>query len=230
MIPLHDIFSKSKDKEDKKKLFSVKIDYREKNSLVASELVKLGAEIEFKEMKVADYLVNNVAIERKTVSDFISSMISKRLMRQLEDLQQYPKRLLIIEGISEQELYQNDESEITGIHPNAIRGFLLSILLTYQVPIIFSKDYTDTASFISLIGKKKISEHGINPKKRSRDVKEQMQFIIEGFPRIGPKSSKKLLQEFKTIKEIINSSEEDLSRVLGNKKSKIIRELIEKEY
>ena len=137
------------------------IDYREKNSLVISELVQLGFEVEFKELKVADYLVRDIAIERKTVSDFISSMINKRLLSQLEELQQYETKLLIIEGIDEQELYANDE-EIDGIHPNAVRGFLLSILLKHKVPIIFTKDSQDTAKFISILARKKSKELSLN--------------------------------------------------------------------
>ena len=64
-----------------KKLKTIKIiiDHREKNSLVSSELHKKGYEIEFQQLKVADYLVNDIAIERKTVSDFKSSIINKRM-------------------------------------------------------------------------------------------------------------------------------------------------------
>ena len=204
------------------------VDYREKNSLVISELVRLNIESNFRELKVADYIVNNVAIERKTVSDFISSMLNKRLFKQLEELQQYNNRLLIIEGIDEQELYANDE-EIAGVHPNAIRGFLLSILLKYKVPIIFSKDAEDTAKFISVIARKKQKEMSLNVTKKSLDSKERMQFILEGFPGIGPKTAKKLLEEFKSIKNISNASEEELTKVLG-KKAESFFKLINDHY
>ena len=136
MKPILNIFSKKKLKEKKKP--KIIIDYREKNSLVSSILVSLGAEIGFRELKVADYIVKDVVIERKTILDFIYSMKNRRLINQLESLQQYKKKILIIEGIDEQELY-NDSSEKIGIHPNAIRGFLLSIILNYNVPIIFTK-------------------------------------------------------------------------------------------
>src|SRR3989344_143033 len=119
-----EIFSKKKLRIiDKPKIIA---DYREKNSLVLSSLKNLGAEVETKELKVADYIVKDVAIERKTVKDFLSSMINKRLLKQIEELQQYKNKLLIIEGVEEQELY-NDSPE--GINGNAIRGFILSILL-----------------------------------------------------------------------------------------------------
>ena len=130
---LFNIFSKTKKRKpiEKPKII---IDYREKNSLVGSELMLLGVDIEFRELKVADYIVKNTAIERKTVNDFITSMTNKRLLKQLEELQQYKNRLLIIEGIDEQDLY-TDSKEWIGMHPNAIRGFLLSILLLYSSKI-----------------------------------------------------------------------------------------------
>ena len=133
---VYDIFSKKRGSSKKIKERRLIIDYREKNSLVPSELLNLGFVLDFKELKVADYIVKDVAIERKTVDDFVSSMINKRLFRQLEELQSYKKKLLIIEGMEERELY----SENSGVNQRAIKGFLLSILLNYNVPIIFTKD------------------------------------------------------------------------------------------
>src|SRR3972149_8520663 len=187
MKQMFDIFLKRKEKIKEKP--KITVDFREKNSLVIAELASLGIETEIKELKVADYIVNGVAIERKTVSDFINSMKTGRLVRQLEDLQQYKEKLLIIEGIDEQELYSDDFSEEKiGMHPNSVRGFLLSILLKYRVPIIFTKNYEDTARFISVLSKKRASEIPLNAKKRSFNKKEQMQYILEGFPGIGPKT------------------------------------------
>jgi len=202
------------------------VDYREKNSLVASELVGLGFEIEFRELKVADYIVKDVVIERKTISDFVSSMINKRLFKQIQELQQYKNRLLIVEGMDEQELYSDDES---GVNGNAIRGFLLSILLKYHIPIIFTKNYEDSAKFISILSKKQTKEMALKAKKRILNKKEQLQFIIEGFPGIGPKTAQKLLKKFKTIQNIINSSEEELKETIG-KKAEVIIKLVKMNY
>ena len=223
----NEIFSKKKTSDIKEKSNKkIIIDYREKNSLVISELLKLGLETEIKELKVADYIVGDIAIERKTISDFISSMINKRLIKQLEDLQQYKNKLLIIEGNSDNELYSDDNA---GVNSNAIRGFLLSILLRYKVPIILTKDYEDTAKFMSVLSKKQEKEISLKVKKKSLNSKEQLQFIIEGFPGIGPKTAKKLLEKFKTIKAIANASEEELKEVIGKKAEAIIK-LIDQEY
>ncbi len=226
--PIYNIFSR-KISETKKEIpkEKIEIDYREKNCLVPAHLINLGFQIEFKELKVADYIVKGVAIERKTVSDFIASITNGRITNQLEELQQYENRLLIIEGTEEQELYTDSEERI-GMHPNSIRGFLLSILLKHKIPIIFTKDSEDTAKFILVISKKKKNETRLNIKKKSLNKKEQLQFIVESFPGIGPKTARKLLEEFKTIKKIINAPREELNKILGKKAD--IFKLVEEEY
>src|SRR3989338_3569486 len=220
------IFSKGSARQEQKPRLAIIADNHEKNSLVISELLELGIDAEMQHLPVADFLVNGVAIERKTISDFLSSMINKRLARQLEEIKQYPKSLLIIEGIDEQELY--DDCNHEGINANAIRGFLLSIVLEFQVPIIFTKDYADTAKFISVLAKKEKKEHiSIRAVKKSLNKKEQLQYILEGFPCVGPATAKKLLKKFGCIKNIINASDEELKKEIG-KKSDLFKIITEK--
>lgn len=228
-IKIKDIFSKSESTKKNKNLkFREKIiiDYREKNSLVPAELVKLGFELDFKTLKVADYIVKDVAIERKTIFDFLSSMLNKRLVNQLEEISQYKKRLLIIEGYDENEIYDDSAQ---GINANAVRGFLISILLKYKVPIIFTKNALDTAKFISVISKKSDKTLSLNAKKKSFNKKEQMQYIIESFPGIGPKNSQKLLEKFGSVRNVMNASEEDLKQLIG-KKAENITKILEEDY
>jgi Fanconi anemia group M protein len=195
-------------------------DYREKNSLVAAELAEHNIDVEFEHLKVSDYLIGNTAIERKTISDFLSSMINKRLVRQLEEIKQYPKKILIIEGIQEQEIY-NDLPE--GINGNAIRGFLLSILLEFGVPIIYTQNCKDTAKFLMLLSKKQPKNHiSLRANKIPLNKKQQKQYILEGYPGIGPATAKKLLKKYKSIKNILNQPIENLKQDIG-KKAEIFR-------
>ena len=210
-MPLLDIFSKKQVKvKEKPKII---VDYREKNSMIPAELISNGCEIEFQNLSVGDYVVENTAIERKTVSDFLSSMVNKRLLNQLQHLQKTDKKILIIEGVEDNELYH----ERSGINENAIRGFMLSIILSHNIPIILTKNSEDTAKFLSVLAKKQTKEVSLKLKKKSQDVNEQIQYIIEGFPGIGLKTARKLLNHFKTIKNIINADGEEIKKVIGKK-------------
>jgi Fanconi anemia group M protein len=136
--------------------------------------------------------------------------------------------LLIIEGIKEQELYSDNSSQ--GVNANAIRGFLLSILLRHKIPVMFTKDEEDTARFICVLAKKpKQSESPLNVTKKTLDKNEQLQNVVEAFPGIGPKTAKKLLSEFKSLKNMINADLETLEKSIG-KKALIIKEIMERRY
>lgn len=207
---LHDIFSKEKIKE--KILQKITIDHREKNSLVVSELIEIGCNTTFEQLPVADYIVNGVAIERKTINDLKSSIINKRIFQQLKELSQYPNNLLIIEGIMDQYLYTGN------VHPNAIRGFLLTVALEFQTPIIYTHNEQDTAKYLHVLAKKeKNRDVAIRASKIARTLEEQKQFILEGFPDIGPKAAKKLIEKFDSLNKIFTAKEEKLESVLGKK-------------
>lgn len=203
-------------------------DIREKNSLIISEIISRGVEVELKHLPVADYLVGNIAIERKTASDFIGSIINKRLMKQLEEIKQYPKQILIIEGLDE-----IDFSELK-FHPNAIKGMILSVLTDYSVPILLTKDYEESAEYLVLLAKKfdKGQEFGLRAKKRAYNLAEQQQIILEGFPGIGPSLAKRMLKRLGTVKEIINADEKELEKIERLDKNKIsnMKRIIDSKY
>ena len=214
-------FSKKTKKEKRETII---IDHREKNSLVVSELVGLGFSIKYKQLPVADYIIGDVAIERKTLSDFKSSIINKRIMRQLLELKQYPQPILILEGLEEEDPYSGL------IHENAFRGFLLSILTEYKIPIIFTLNAKDTALYISVLAKKKQkSSEAIRATKITLTPEEQIQFVLEGFPYIGPKTAEKLIKHFKSLNNIFDASEEELKELIG-KKSEELYKLLHFEY
>jgi ERCC4-type nuclease len=202
------------------------IDYREKNSLVPAQLKNQGFDIEFQELKIGDYIVNETIIERKTVSDFHQSMINRHLFNQIEELKQYENKLIIVEGLEHQELY--DDYKLNGINANALRGFILSIMLKHKIPLIFSKNTNDTVKFIDVLSRKKQKEMPLNAVKKTLNKKEQMQFILESFQGIGPINAKKLLEKFGNLKNIFNASKDELQEILG-KKSEIFN-LLEEKY
>jgi ERCC4-type nuclease len=205
-----DIFSRKKGKEEEKG--KIVVDHREKNALVVSELIKLGYKVEFEQLDVGDYLVGRTLIERKTISDFKSSIVNKRIVRQLLELKKYGHGIMILEGIIEDDIYEG------GIHENAFRGFLLSIILEFGVPLVYSYDSKDTAKYIDvLFRKKEKGDLGLRASKIFRTEEEQVQFILEGFPGIGPVVARKLVEKFGNLREIFSASSEELGEVLGKK-------------
>jgi ERCC4-type nuclease len=201
------------------------IDQREKNSLIVSELLERKHEIKLQHLPIADYIIGDIAIERKTLSDFISSMLSKRLMKQLENMKQFKKQLLILES--------NEKISESNFHPNALRGMLLAIALEFNIPTIFTQDYKETADYLILLDKKqnkKPTETSLIAKRIPRSLQEQQQIILEGFPGIGPKTSKVLLKEFKTIKKIVNAKEKDLEKHINKDKIQNLKKIIEARY
>jgi len=213
MTEFQDIFSKRKLKTKEEVKHKIAIDYREKNSLVPAILHRLGFEIEMKELKVADYIINEIAIERKTVDDFLSSIIDKRLEKQIEELKQYEKKLIILEGYEEKPLYHKNSR----INENAIRGMLLSITLKHNIPIIMTKNPEDTAIFINVLANKKDNLKSINPNKKIINEEERAEYILESFEGIGPKTSKRLLEKLKSLRNIFSSSDDILEEIIGKK-------------
>jgi len=214
-MPFHNIFKRTKRKKPKQ-IPIIIADVHEKNSLIIAELHENpNIKLEIKSLKIGDYLIGKTIIERKTVNDFISSMINKRLIQQLKQMKKYKQQLLIIEGIDEQELYKED----TKLNPNAIRGFILSIIRNYQTPIIFTQNYQDTTNYLIILAKqqlkplKKTTLHHRIPKK----IQEQKQYILEAFPNIGPVTTKKLLKKFKTLNNILNATEQELQGILKSR-------------
>jgi len=213
---LFDIFSKTKkensgEKEPKPEILC---DVHEKNSLVIAELSSLGAEIEIKSLEIGDYIIGNIAVERKTINDFASSMINRRLLEQLNNMIQYEKRILILEG----------EIKNARINENAIRGMILSTALDFKTPVIQTKDEYETAKFLILLAKQQMkqkSESSLHSKKPDSKEK-QIKYILESFPGIGPVNAETLLEKFSTIRNIINAGDSELKDVLGKKADSII--------
>jgi Fanconi anemia group M protein len=182
-----------------------------------------GFDIEFKQLPVADYIVGDVAIERKTINDLKNSIINKRINKQLTEIKQFKKHILIIEGF-DSEAYKSGI-----IHENALRGFLLSIAINYQVPIIYTADAKDTAQYLSILANKSPNkEAALRATKQQFSEKEKMIYILEGFPGIGPSTAKKLLEKYKKLKDVITAPENDLKNIIGEKATSIIqlRELV----
>lgn len=217
MAEILDIFSKKKVRNKNNLMQSIIVDKMERNAIVAGELINLGCKIEFRKLDVGDYIIGDVVIERKSAGDFFSSMINKRLIRQVEELKQHPKHLLIVEGFNN-DFYSRLENS------NALRGFLLHLLLEEKVPVAYTLDEKDTALFLLLLAKKnKKTELSFRGARKIFNDKERAQFILEGFYGIGPKTAKKLLEKFGNLKNVFSAEDAKIRELIGKKANEFLR-------
>jgi Fanconi anemia group M protein len=210
--------------------FKVIVDSRELRSEVTKHLRDVGADLEVKNLDVADYVLSDrVAVERKTVDDFIESLVSKeRLFGQLAKLKtSYSKPLLIIEG---ENIYRR------AIHPNAVRGAIAAIAVDFGIPIVQTSNPRETAEFIAAIAKReqedrerRIVEHA---GKTKRTLKEEQEYVVSSISSIGVTVARNLLRHFQTIEKIATADEEELMKVpkVGKKTAEKIRRLMTTPY
>ena len=217
------------DKPKEEKLPLVYADSREGNSKVIRYLSQMEMDVKVQSMAVADYQVSDeVAIERKTAKDFVSSMIDKRLFKQARELSEEFKRpLMILEG---DDLYSGM------VNPNAIRGTIASIALDFGISIIPTRDAQDTAAMIKRIAIREQSGEKANIQirtdKKPVSLWEQQLFIVESLPSIGPVNAKNLLEHFGSVSDVFNASESELMEVegIGKITAQSIRKVIDSKY
>ena len=214
--------------ENKLKIFA---DVKEKGNNVIKELVELGVNIDLQSLKEGDYLLSSrVSVEFKTTEDFVESIIDGRLLNQIKELKNnFERPLIIIEG--DKNIYS-----VRNVHPNAIKGMLATIAISYGIPIIQTKDFKETASLLKIIAQREQEETGksfdLHGDKKPLTLKEQQEYIISSLPGIGISLAKPLLKKFGSVKKVINAGEEELKEVekIGLKKAKAIKDVVEKEY
>jgi len=207
-------------------------DTREMNSLVISHLKGLGGSVSEKRLDVGDYVCSStVACERKTVSDFLASIADQRLFQQLALMSaSYDRPVLLIEGNPELMFAQ------AGLHANAIMGALASIAVDLRIPILWTANSMDSARMLYRIAyREQVAEKkelSIRSAKKPPTLKEQQEFLVSGLPMINSKLSRRLLDHFKSPKELFNATPEELQKVekIGKWKAKAIWELLNKEY
>src|SRR3989338_10513292 len=152
------------------------IDHRERNIDIIKELEKENIPIKFTNLNYADFVINNIGIERKTKQDFLNSIMDKRILLQVKGLKDsFDKPIFIIEG-------QENIYSIRDFHPNSIRGMISSIIIDNNIPIIYTESPRDTASFLKIIHsrqEKDKREVSLINKRTFFDIPKQQEFIIQ---------------------------------------------------
>jgi Fanconi anemia group M protein len=208
-------------------------DNREMPSTIIRELSEFeNVKVISKQLETGDFVLGPAVIaERKTVEDFVSSIIDGRLLNQMLSMSQsYSNPLLLLEGNIE------DLFAVRNVHENAIIGMLTTIALTYRIPILFTKNVKDTARYLYVIAKReqqgKDKEIRLRLGRKGLTLEEQQQFIVESLPGVGPTLAKSLLSRFGSVEKVFNAPLEKLKEAekVGPKKAQNIRKVLSKPF
>jgi Fanconi anemia group M protein len=208
---------------------TVIVDRRESGSNVLRWLREL-VNVEMRSLDAGDYVVSTrIGIERKSVDDFLQSIVDRRLIRQMRELSElYERPVLILEG---RELFSRRL-----IHPNAIRGALASLIADMGVSVVSTEDEEDSARLIAALARREQVEErrevASRAKPRRPEVHELQRFVVEGLPGVSCVLAVRLLKRFGTVEGIVLASEKELMEVpgIGRKKARAIREVLSSPY
>lgn len=196
---------------------SIMADYREVPSKIPEILKELGAQVELAQLKTGDYIINDeVIVERKSRDDFVLSIIQGRLFSQCARMKKSNHhQIMLIEG--------NPYNTNHKIDRQAIKGALLSITLSWQIPVIYSANTLDSANMLLMTTNQLLKESfkfrrgGHKPKK----LKNKAIYFLQGLPNVGSTTAKALLEKFGTLENVILASEVELMEIEGLGKTKV---------
>lgn len=205
------------------------VDHREKGP-IARELSSRGADVELRPLSAGDYLCSSrVAVEVKSVGDFVDSIVDRRLLQQANRLKAYYERpVILIEG-------EEDVYSVRGVHPNAIQGMLASIAVDLGIPVLKTRDFRETAGLLLAMSRReqgrKNGEIQLHAQKPAT-LKEQQEYLVSAFPGIESVTAKSLLRNFGTVSGIVNADEDALRKasLIGPKKAAEIKKVVDSEY
>ena len=162
------------------------------------------------QLAFADYILpGGVAVERKTLEDFESSIYDGRLLRQMSELKEnFQKRILIIEGVVAPERLAAEIKE----------GALIRIALM-GTSILYSKNFDETLKLIKKMtlklwegGEKNYSlMRGRKPK----NTRDRVLYILSSMPNISEKKARHLLKHFKSLHKLANADIKEIMKVEG---------------
>ena len=213
-------------------------DDRELNSSVVARLKSLGADVRIDRLVTGDFRIGErILVERKTVRDFVDSLVDGRLLEQASRLVgAAPRSLLLIEG---EGLFESSR-----VHPHALMGALTTLALDFGIPIVTTKDGAETARFLTVASRREESMlDGLTPQARDRleAVKPEIWMdpvtqaaagarelrkspnqekftalsLLIAIPSVDQDLANRLLNRYGTIAALIWADEDDLRQVEG---------------
>src|SRR6188474_282291 len=199
----------------------IRVDSRERQSPIPALLAAFpDVALTFAALPSADYVLSDdVAVERKTASDFVASILDRRLFGQVTRMKVlFPRAVLIIEG----DLKQVPHS----IDMEAIRGALAFLTVREGITVLQLNDATETAAMLRIMARH--AQERMGQPVSLREPRPQIEelyaaYLVEGLPGVGPRRARMLLAHFGSPAAIMCAAAEELSKVPGIGKKSALR-------
>src|SRR3984893_8974800 len=187
------------------------VDERERPSGVLERLSGLGVRVYYSKLVVADYVVNpEIAAERKSLSDFISSVYDGRLFSQVSALSSsYRKPYIIVEG---------DVTQVSKMVKNlaSYYGAIASVTLAYDLRLMHTANADETALAIAALVKnsraRPIPPGLVQPPPKSKDEAQQQLYFVSALPGVGMKLAKRMLGRYGAPRRGVSLTEAHLAK------------------
>lgn len=214
---------------------------------MADFLENVCQDISFAQLPIGDYLLASdstaVVVERKTVSDFFSSVRSNRLWDQLLRMMKTEKvlgyeikrRVLLLHGNFQDYLFEADYGNPEDMlkHWSQLIGAFLEIIYVYNTPIIHAESDTALRAFMRILVQRECAGKNDKlpdarwyrkPARADLPAKDRKRYILSALPYIGDRLAENLLSHFETISQVACASVEELKEVpkIGKKKAQLI--------
>ena len=206
-------------------------DEREKASGVPEELTKLNVRVYFSKLSVGDYVLSpEVAVERKSIPDLISSVYDSRIFIQASRIASaYAKPYLLIEG---------DSKEVERLTRNlkSYYGAIASVTLAYGLRVLFTANKTETAVAISELLRnvraRPMPHQMSETPPRSKSFSQQQVYLISSLPGVGRKLAERLLRKYGSPRRVMSLTQGELSLTpgIGWKRAEKIKRLLDESF
>ncbi len=194
----------------------IRIDTQEQRCGIPALLAAMPqVQLEVTPLHMGDYDVGGAprrVFERKTGSDFLSSLAQGRLFAQLTALRKSRfAPILLLEG----DPLRVDHSQM---RPESIRGALTYITAILHVPILPSSGPADSAHLVYAAAKQCQVGHaspGPAAGRRGASLPEKQMQIVLALPGIGPITARAVCARFRSLHDLLSADAAQLATVPG---------------
>ena len=207
------------------------IDSREKEGsklvkLVESKARSLNIQTEKKWIEIGDYVFDDVCFEAKSTTDFLGSVISKRLWTQIDNMDRhYKTNVVIIYGTIQEAIFNVKKYGKAKIQEparsimlnNKFLGAIGRITLDTDVKAFWVPTEEEASLIITAICKMKpIQRDVIRPEVFKRVTTDDLRLdVLTSIKGVSIKKAKLLIKEYGSVMEIGEQTEEELQYLDG---------------